>query len=145
MNHDPQIAVLDTNVVLDWLLFGNPQCAPLQQALTTAALRWVATAEMRDELAHVLACGRLDRWSPDLPLLWSLWEKYCVEVPAPAPASHANRLRCCDPDDQKFIDLAVACGARWLISRDRAVLKLTRRLRERGVAAMTLGEWVVST
>ncbi len=145
MNHDPQIAVLDTNVVLDWLLFGNPQCAPLQQALTTAALRWVATAEMRDELAHVLAGGRLDRWSPDLPLLWSQWNKHCVEVPTPPPASRAARLRCSDPDDQKFVDLAVACGARWLLSRDRAVLKLRRRLREHGVAAVTPDEWVVRT
>lgn len=144
MNHDPQIAVLDTNVVLDWLLFGNPQCAPLQQALTTEALRWVATAEMRDELGHVLASGRLDRWSPDLPLLWSQWDKYCVEVPASPTASRAARLRCSDPDDQKFIDLAVTCGARWLLSRDRAVLKLKRRLRERGVAAMTPDEWVAS-
>ena len=144
MNSDPHIAVLDTNVVLDCLLFVNPQCAPLQQALTTAALRWVATAEMRDELAHVLASGRFARWGPDLPLIWSQWDKHCVEVPAPPPASHAARLRCSDPDDQKFIDLAVACGARWLLSRDRAVLKLKRRLRERGVAAMTPDEWVVS-
>jgi predicted nucleic acid-binding protein len=45
-----QNVVLDTNVVLDWLLFGNPQCAPLQQALTSSAIRWIATAEMRDEL-----------------------------------------------------------------------------------------------
>ena len=144
MNHDPQIAILDTNVVLDWLLFGNPQCAALQQALTTAALRWVATAEMRDELTHVLASGRLDRWRPDLPLLWSQWDKYCVEVPPPPHASPAARLRCSDPDDQKFVDLAVARRARWLFSRDRAVLKLKRRLRERGVAATTPDEWVAN-
>ncbi|MBN8487205.1 MAG: PIN domain-containing protein, partial [Burkholderiales bacterium] len=36
-------------------------------------------------------------------------------------------LRCTDPDDQKFIDFALACGARWLVSRDKAVLKLRRR------------------
>ena len=98
MNHDPQIAVLDTNVVLDWLLFGNPQCAVLQQALTTSALRWVATAEMRNELRHVLAHGRLNRWHPDLPLLDLQWDKYCVEMPAPPPASHATRLRCTDAE-----------------------------------------------
>jgi predicted nucleic acid-binding protein len=142
MDHDPQIAVLDTNVVLDWLLFGNPQCAALQQALTTEALRWVATAEMRDELTHVLASGRLDRWRPDLPRLWSQWDKYCVEVPAPPPTSAATRLRCTDVDDQKFVDLAVACRARWLLSRDRAVLRLRRRLLEHGVAVATPDEWV---
>ena len=143
MNPDPvsQIAVLDTNVVLDWLLFRNPRCAPLQQAFASGRLRWVATSEMRDELAHVLARGRLDRWNPDLSVLWSQWDTYCVEVPIPPPASHAARPRCSDPDDQKFIDLAVACGAHWLLSRDRAVLKLRRRLRESGVAVAAPDEW----
>ena len=144
MNHDPQIAVLDTNVVLDWFLFGNPQCAALQQALTSAALRWVATAEMRDELTHVLARGGLDRWRPDLPLLGSQWDKYCVEVPAPPPASHATRLRCTDADDQKFIDLELACGARWLLSHDRAVLKLARKAQTRGLIIQTLGAWAAA-
>ena len=144
MNHEPKIAVLDTNVVLDWLLFGNPQYAELQQALTSAALRWVATVEMRDELTHVLASGRLDRWSPDLPLLGSQWDKHCVEVPTPPPASHATRLRCTDADDQKFIDLALACGARWLLSRDRAVLKLARRAQARGLTIQTPGAWAAA-
>ena len=144
MNHVPQIAVLDTNVVLDWLLFGNAQCTALQQALTCAALRWVATAEMRNELTHVVARGRLDRWHPDLAFLGSQWDKYCAEVPAPAPASSATRLRCTDTDDQKFIDLALACGARWLLSRDRAVLKLARRAQARGLVIQTPGAWAAA-
>jgi predicted nucleic acid-binding protein len=144
MNHEPQIAVLDTNVVLDWLLFGNPQCVTLQQALTSSALRWVATAEMRDELTQVLGRGHLDRWQPDLALLGSQWEKYCIEVPAPPPASHATRLRCTDADDQKFIDLALACGARWLLSRDRAVLKLARKAQARRLTIQTPSDWAAA-
>lgn len=144
MNSDSPIAVLDTNVVLDWLLFLDPQCAALQQALTSAALRWVATSEMRDELTHVLGRGHLDRWHPDLPLLGSQWDKYCVEVPVPSPASHATRLRCTDADDQKFIDLALACGARWLLSRDRAVLKLARKAQARGLTIQTPGAWAAA-
>ena len=62
---------------------------------------------MRDELTHVLGRGHLDRWQPDLALLGAQWDKYCVEVPVPPPASHATRLRCTDADDQKFIDLAL--------------------------------------
>ena len=144
MNHDPQIAVLDTNVVLDWLLFDNPQCVPLQQALTSAALRWIATAEMWDELTHVLGRGHLDRWQPNLARLASQWDKYCVEVPVPPPASHATRLRCTDADDQKFIDLALACGARWLLSRDRAVLKLARKAKARGLLIQAPGAWAAA-
>ena len=41
--------------------------------------------------------------------------------------------RCTDPDDQKFIDLALHCGAQWLLSHDRAVLKVADQARRRGL------------
>ena len=136
----PPIVVLDTNVVLDWLLFRNPACAALDVSITTGQSLWVATAAMRDELVHVLARGSLDAWNADLPGLWAIWDRHCVPWPTP-PGVAAARLHCTDPDDQKFIDLAVACGARWLLSRDRAVLKLARGLREVGVEAAQPDAW----
>ena len=138
-----QFVVLDTNVVLDWLLFDHPNGRVLDAALTQGELRWIATAPMRDELAHVLARGVLDHWSPDLRSLWARWDRHCAEVPAPAPVGPASRFRCTDPDDQKFVDLAVASAA-LLLSRDRAVLKLARRLREVGVGVMTPTAWVTA-
>jgi len=133
--------VIDTNVLLDWLVFRNPGCAVLAAAVVAGDVRWIATRAMRDELAHVLARGHLDAWAPDLTALWARWESHCVELPDPAPAGPPGRLRCSDPDDQKFIDLAVAVQARWLLSRDRAVLRLARRLRERGVEALPPERW----
>ena len=44
--------------------------------------------------------------------------------------------RCSDPDDQKFIDLALRPAA-LLLSKDQAVLRLRRALAERGVAVAT--------
>ena len=133
--------MLDTNVVLDWLLFRNLDCAGLQASVKAGHVRWVGTSAMRDELAHVLTRGDFSAWNPDLPALWAQWDRSCTEVPAPTPAGLASRLRCTDPDDQKFIDLAVICGARWLLSRDRAVLKLARRLRDIGTEVTTPGNW----
>ena len=46
--------VLDTNVVLDLLVFDDPATPALQQALDDGALRWIATPVMREELARVL-------------------------------------------------------------------------------------------
>jgi predicted nucleic acid-binding protein len=51
-----------------------------------------------------------------------------VDVAAKAPVT------CKDPDDQKFIDLAVAHGA-TLLSKDRAVLALKKRLERLAVHA----------
>ena len=135
--------VLDTNVVLDWLLFRNPACVALNAALVAGDVRWIASAAMREELAHVLARGTLEKWQPDLPALWARWDQHCTEVPAAAPLGPAAALRCSDPDDQKFIDLAVACKARWLLSHDRAVQRLARRLRDRGVTVTTPAAWLL--
>ena len=50
--------------------------------------------------------------------------------------------RCADPDDQRFLELAQASGAQWLLSRDRELLKLARRTRrEHGFDILTPQAW----
>jgi putative PIN family toxin of toxin-antitoxin system len=131
--------VLDTNVVLDWLVFRNPQCTPLIQAIESGQLRWLVTEPMRDELAHVLARGVVDNWEPDHEALWESWHRLS-QVATPPVIGETIRLRCTDPDDQKFVDLAMA-SAQWLVSRDRAVLKLNRRAQRLGVWVVTPERW----
>ena len=140
----PPTVVLDTNVVLDWLVFRNPSCAHLDGAFLAGRVRWLASAAMRDELAHVLGRGVCDAWSPDLPALWATWERFAVVVEPIVLMGAATRMRCTDADDQKFIDLALAHDARWLLSRDRAVLKLGRRTRALGLEVLTPDDWVAS-
>jgi predicted nucleic acid-binding protein len=106
-------------------------------------VRWLASTAMRDELAHVLARGIADRRSaPDPAALWSTWDRLAVPTEAVALAGPATRLRCTDANDQIFIDLALGHGARWLLSRDRAVLKLARRARLLGLAVTTPDTWL---
>ena len=138
------IIVLDTNVVLDWLVFRNPACAALGDALAARTLRWYASAAMRDELAHVLGRGVAKAWATDPVALWTQWERDCVEVATPTFLAPAMRLRCTDADDQMFIDFSLAHGARWLLSRDRAVLKLARRARPFGLTIATLTDWAAA-
>lgn len=135
----PPAAVIDTNVVMDWLVFREPGCAPLVEAIESRRLRWIATAQMRDELRHVLARGVARAWSPDLAFIDGTWSRLAVLVEAPLPTL-VPRLRCTDPDDQKFIELALHQG-RWLITRDRAVLKLGRRAARLGVSFITPERW----
>lgn len=140
------VVVLDTNAVLDWLLFRNPAGAALHAAIESGRIRWHASPAMRDELAHLLTRADFGAWNAGAADIWPGWERHCLEVVAVPPAAASRHgLRCTDPDDQKFIDFAVACGALWLVSRDRAVLKLGRRLRGFGVVATTPAAWSIDS
>jgi uncharacterized protein len=139
--NSPQKIVLDTNVTLDWLLFRNPEANLLGQAIINRQLEWIATSAMRDELGFILDGGSLDRWNADTNAIWAAWTRHCTLRPNPGPGDPQARPRCTDPDDQMFIDLAIAECASWLITRDKAVLKLARRLRPLGVEVVTPPGW----
>ena len=133
--------VLDTNVVFDWLLFCNPDCETLGVWLRAGHARWLASPAMRAEIAHVLGCGRLDKWRAREAALWATWDELSTAADEPTQPGPAGRLRCTDTDDQKFIDLALSSGARWLLSRDRAVLKLARKALSQGLTIQTPVAW----
>jgi hypothetical protein len=66
-----------------------------------------------------------------------------VPVEAGAGMAMPDVPRCADPDDQKFLALAANAGARWLLSRDRALLALAGRLRRAGgFAILAPSAWV---
>lgn len=117
--------VIDTNVLLDLWLFRNPGVGWLASALGQGRLHWLATAAMLDELAQVRARDFAARHCA-LPELYQPPAHRVATPPAPAP------LRCRDPSDQKFLDLA--CHWRCaLLSRDRHLLSLQRRARRFGL------------
>ena len=132
-------AVLDTQVVLDWLVFRDAGCAALAAGFDRGSLRWLATSAMLRELDHVLDRGVASAWQPDRAAIRHAFERHgtLVEV----PAAVALPLRCTDPDDQMFIDLAQAAGARWLLSRDHALLALRRRAATRGIGVLRPADW----
>ncbi|MCY4757245.1 PIN domain-containing protein [Pelomonas aquatica] len=125
--------VIDTQVVMDWLVFRDARVAALTAAVTSGALRWLVAPAMRDEIRHVLGRGVAASYTPDLAFIEAQLDAHAVAVDAIAQQPLAGRLVCRDPDDQKFIDLALSGGARWLVSRDKAVLALARRALPRGL------------
>jgi len=132
--------ILDTNVVLDWLVFRHPCGVGLERALRSGTWQWAVTREMHQELDHVLGRGHLDGWQPDRAAIEVARATYASLV-QPSALGLA-RLRCSDPDDQKFIDLALQLASSTLLSSDRALLKLARRARAAGVSIMTPAEWL---
>lgn len=136
--------VLDTNVILDWLVFRNPVRVELSRQIESGEVRWLVSTDTRNELAHVLRRGIGAGFFPDVESIWSTWDRLAVTVEAAPLFGSASRMRCTDPDDQKFIDLALTHGARWLLSRDRAVLKLAKRCVPLGLHVLTPERWIAS-
>lgn len=114
--------VVDTNVWLDWLVFDDPRVQPLVAAIDARRVTVLATAPMLGELVAVLARPQfaLDetRQRVAIDRVTAIVER-CDDAPD-------CRLPCTDPDDRMFIDLAVARRADWLLTRDKALLRLRR-------------------
>ena len=126
----PPRIVLDTNVCLDLFVFRDPAVAVLREALDSGAVIGTTSEACRSEWQRVLAY-------PLLRLDEAARAAMLVEYDAAMKVAQARAFdfvlpRCADPDDQKFLELAAACGARWLLSRDDALLKLARRTKREG-------------
>jgi len=129
----PGLVVIDTNVVLDLLLFRDPSTASLSAALGAGMLRWLATLPMREELARVLVYSKIVAQSQRLGVDpgWLLGQFDHMAQLRPVPM--LSSVRCSDPDDQPFVDLAVVHCA-GLLSKDRQLLRLRQRLQAVGVS-----------
>lgn len=131
----PRPLVLDTNMVLDLLVFSDPQIAAVRALLAEGAVRWIADTAQRVELQRVLGYPQI---APRVAF-YGLSEG-CVLAAFDAgvtylAAAPAIRVICKDPDDQHFLDLAVQHQA-LLLSKDKAVLTLRKRL---GFLGATVG------
>ncbi len=136
----PPALVLDTNAVLDAWVFHDPCMAAVLQSLSRGDTRMMASPSMRDELAHTLKRASLQRWSPDETSVLAQFDARATLCPEPAQPAVPG-LWCTDNDDQVFLDLALAQRARWLLTKDRALLRLARKARVWGVAIVQPGQW----
>ena len=126
--------VIDTNIVLDLLVFKDAASTSLKIALEAGELDWLATPPMRDELARVLTypqiVPRLNFYRLTAEDVLAAFDQH-MQIVQIAPKSPVT---CSDPDDQKFIDLAVAHQA-LLLSKDQHILSMRKRLLAHGIRA----------
>lgn len=121
--------VLDTNVVLDLVVFNDPGIEHIAEAIRSGAALPVTTHECLDELRRVLAYPALKL---DIPAQNDALERYRAQAlsfeTSNSPAA-VQLPRCADPDDQKFLELAQHTSARFLLTKDKALLRLARSAR----------------
>ncbi len=145
MESDPHSRkiILDTNIVLDTFVFNDPATIPLLDGLRNGTLHWIATQPMRDELERVLAYPKIvKRLAYHEVAASAVLAQFDTLVHIEAVAAKAA-ITCKDPDDQKFIDLAVAHQS-LLLSKDNAVLCMEKRLLALGSIAKTAIKSVAS-
>jgi uncharacterized protein len=138
----PARLVLDTNAALDWLVFNDAGMAPLTAAIQAGQVTWMATPRMREELLRTLSYPSLAKWKPDCERTLTAFDRWTTRCAEPERSGHGPLL-CSDPDDQVFIDLAVAVRARWLVTHDRALHRLRRPAARMGVQLLRPSDWVL--
>ncbi len=134
---NPPVIVLDTNVCLDLFVFRDPRWAVLLEAMERATVHAITRSDCRAEWLAVLAYPKLKL---DAAMQSACAERFdaliaCKERPEVAPL-RPLLPNCSDGDDQKFLELAFDEKADLLISKDKAVLKLTRRNAKAGLFAI---------
>ena len=119
------IVVLDTNILLDILVFDDERAHPLRAALTNQEIDAVATQHTIEELADVISRPQFEldlQEQTNVMMQWQSWVRIVNDedlVVAP--------WKCKDRDDQVFINLAFSLKPATLISKDKLVLKIAKR------------------
>lgn len=119
--------VLDTQIWLDWLVFDDPGVRRLRNAVHLGRAQVVIDAACDAELERVLAYD-LGKHSISRQAQLAALEQARRLAQRVERAVVKGLPQCRDPDDQKFIELAAATGADALVTKDRELLRMNRRL-----------------
>ena len=122
--------ILDTNIWLDWLVFNDVSLLYLKRAFSEEQvgifIDAACEAELERVLAYDLARHTLD--AAEQAACLAECRRIAKHVDTSAPPDECKLLpRCADPDDQKFLELALAARADALITKDHKLLELARR------------------
>ncbi|GJJ02225.1 hypothetical protein RugamoR64_27630 [Duganella rhizosphaerae] len=134
----PTRIVIDTNVCLDLFVFKDPRWAALLAALEDGTVEAITRSDCRDEYNIVLHYKHLPLDDESRPLAAARFDELITVV---APPESGIRLPVCtDKDDQKFLEVARDANAAILITKDKALLKLARRLAKAGMFKVMVPE-----
>jgi putative PIN family toxin of toxin-antitoxin system len=134
----PKRIVLDTNVCLDLFVFRDPRWGALLSAIESGAVEAITRADCREEYLVVLHYKHLPLDDDSRPLSAARFDEL-IKVVAP-PVSGVRLPVCSDRDDQKFLELARDANADILLTKDKALLKLARKLSKAGMFKVMVPE-----
>jgi len=134
--------VLDTNIVLDWLVFEDERMSGLQRAWDEGGVELITHMPALDELRRVLTYPQFKLSQSEQRAALARYESHVRVMRLPDGVTMnslgmpAGFPRCKDCDDDHFLALAFHHHADAVVSKDRAVLKLAKRARKFGVTVL---------
>jgi len=137
-SNSPPRLVLDTCVCLDLFHFEDARCGTLRAALESGLVEAVTNGACREEWCRVLRYEKLGIAEERRVRLESRFDASVPLLAAAEPGARPGAVlpACSDPDDQKFLELARDSDAIALVTKDRALLRLWRRLARAGLFAI---------
>lgn len=121
--------VIDTNVLLDFWVFDDAASRPLRAAVESGQVNALRSGDSVDEFTQVIMREKFGLATDTRFGILRDWDRLAT----PVERVFAAPFPCSDRDDQKFLDLAYTARADWLVTRDKALLKLARRARRDGL------------
>ena len=140
--------VLDTNVVVDWLVFDDPFMSPLRDGVRNGHIIVLTHQPAIDELKRVLAYRQLKLGETQQADIFSRYLAQTQMAAMPPDFSLKNLLmpggfpRCRDRDDEHFLALAHHGKADALASRDNAVYGLKSRAAKFGLNILNVQQLI---
>jgi putative PIN family toxin of toxin-antitoxin system len=141
-----RVVLLDTNVWVSAFLNKQGPPARLVEAWLKGEIDVVVALPILEEVGDVLRRPRIKRKyqvrEEDVVQYLRLIAAGAAVVPL------AGTLKLCrDPDDDVVLEIAIAGGAQYLVTRDDDVkrdLELIRRMKERGVQVMSVSHFLAT-
>jgi putative PIN family toxin of toxin-antitoxin system len=118
------VVIFDTNILVSAALLAGSRADRCVSAVLTRPIPLIFSLATYAELSDVLMRSKFDRYVSRLgrEALLKTWRKSAVILPE---ASLRETVReCRDPDDDKFLELALACNARAIVTGDPDLLVL---------------------
>lgn len=119
-------------MVLDLLVFRDPGVQAIARAIRSGEVVALTSHACNEELRRVLAYPQLKLDAPAQAAALDRHRAQATLFDVTALPAPVELPLCADQDDQKFLELAWHANARWLVTKDKALLALARAVARLG-------------
>jgi putative PIN family toxin of toxin-antitoxin system len=117
--------VLDTNILLDLFYFEDIRVQALHDSLKKQKIIAYTCEAIWQEFEEVLQRPTFNQSPAEITILRKENSAYFEWF---SPEKNSSGIKCVDPDDQIFIELSVEIAPCLLITKDKDLLRLKKRL-----------------